>query len=247
MKIERRVIFLFFIIASLIQSFQLIPSVHEEYPNWAIPFLLMVSISQNPSISSLVTWYIGFATISFFVLGSIKEKVHGYGKYIIVRNYSKTKFILNELFKVSAWVTVLILTQFLVFYLFSLFTNIKTVNHYWDFTVLAKPLTLYILCSIGLVLIQMALELYFSSITSFLLVNCYVALSISLWNYLSYIGKGHQMIYLGIANYMMALRTDAFIDNAFSIKQNIAFIFIILIIGLTILIAKKRMKELDIH
>jgi Protein of unknown function (DUF2705) len=247
MKQEKVYIFLFMIIISIIQSIQLIDTVHESIPNWPIPFLLLISLPPESPISFLIIWYIGFATTSFFVKGNIKDMIEGYGKYILVRNYSKYKFIGKNLFSSMVCVIGLTLFQFFIFYIVSLILNIKNPYIYWDNMVLGKALLLYVLIISSLILIQMVLELFFSPTTSFLIVNCYVTLSISSWSYLTFVDKGNLIIYLGIPNYAMALRTDAFVKGDLAIDQDKALLIIVFLIIIFILSALGRMKKIDIY
>ncbi|MCY8935673.1 DUF2705 family protein [Peribacillus frigoritolerans] len=247
MRQEKISIFMFMMLISIIQSIQLISTTHEAYPNWPIPFQLLISIPTESSMSFLIIWYIGFVTVSFFVKGSIKDNIEGYGKYILVRNYNKFKFILRSLSSVSLWVLGLTIFQFLIFYLVSIFINLKTPYFYWDNTLLGKALPLYILTIICLVLLQIVLELYFSPVTALLVINCYVTLSITSWSYLSFINKGNVIIYFGIPNYMMALRTDTFVKGGLGINQDIALLIIGLMICIIPLMILRKIKKMDIY
>ncbi|MEH7128328.1 DUF2705 family protein, partial [Neobacillus drentensis] len=185
MKQEKMYIFIFFIAISIVQSINFIEIIHEIYPNWPIPFILLVCLPSDSPMSSFIMWYIGFATISFFVKGVIRDKIDGYGKYILVRNYNKFKFIMKSILSGTTWTIGIIIIQFLIFYIVSIFLNLKAPNIYWDNNNLEKTLPLYILTTITLVLLQMVLELFFSPVTTFLVINCYVSLSISSWSYLT--------------------------------------------------------------
>ncbi|MEH7131220.1 DUF2705 family protein, partial [Neobacillus drentensis] len=78
-------------------------------------------------------------------------------------------------------------------------------------------------------------------------INCYVSLSISSWSYLTFVDKGSIIIYLGIPNYMMALRTNSFLKEDFAIDQNKAFFILGILICTLTFTALRRIKKIDIY
>jgi hypothetical protein len=223
--------------------------VNNTLPNIPAYSILIFSIPNAPvPISNFIIWYISFSIISFFFfMGTIRENVNGFGKYILIRNYSKTKFILNLIFKVIIKILGMLAISIFVFYLYGNFMNINSVSMHMDALIL-KAMLLNILTIIGLILFQLVLELYFfSPITSLLINNIYVVISIAAWTYLHYIFDGKFLLYLGIANFMTALRTSPFFTENFVINQSFALIIIFIIICFLILVAIKRIRKIDIY
>ncbi|WP_028977231.1 DUF2705 family protein [Sporolactobacillus terrae] len=220
--------------------------IHESEPNWPIPLLPLLSVSDAPQLPFLMMWYFGFGLISFFVMGSVKRTVNGYGKYLFVRNYNRSKWMLFTLLKVSGWAIGLTLIQFTASGIVGWILNLDGAQVRFSGIVLIKSLSLYLLTIVCLLMVQMLLELFFSEITTFLLTNGYVTFSLAVWSYLKLVASGNTLIYLFVPNFMFPLKSIPLVEDGLQIQQDLALSIDLGVIAVITFMALRTIKKIDI-
>lgn len=245
MKRDKRFILLTIMAVSFLQAYTF-SIFHELNPNWPIPLLPLLSVSEDPQLPFLMMWYFGFGLISFFVMGSVKRTVNGYGKYLFVRNYNRSKWMLITLLKVSGWAIGLSLIQFAVSGIVGRILNLDESHVQFSEMILVKSLSLYFLTIVCLLLMQMLFELFFSEITAFLFVNGYVTFSLAVWSYLKMFATGNTLIYLFVPNFMFPLKSAPLVEDGLQIQQDLALSIDLVVIAVITLIALRTVKKIDI-
>ncbi|MCO7175012.1 DUF2705 family protein [Sporolactobacillus kofuensis] len=245
MRKNKRFILLFFIGITFFQAWTMIPGLHDFKPDWPVSLAFMISVSNNSALILMMDWYFSFGVISFFMMGMLKKDLYGFGKYMLVRNYNRKKFIVLKLVKTLALGIGFILIQVGIFSVVGeLFLNDETYI-YWYENVYALPF--YILIVVFLLMSQLILELVFSEITSFLIINIYVTLSLSFWNYLQAIGKWTWLIYFFVPNAMFPLRTNHYIHQGLFIETVLSLVIVCTLITILIFFATRLIKKVDIY
>lgn len=105
--------------------------------------------------------------IIYFFAGTLKDFTNGYGKLLIIRNYSKKKFVSKILFKTFIRIIFLTLIQYIINYLFNY-------NNFHLHTSLIKPTLMYILTIFCIILFQILIEFYIDSQYANLILVLYV-------------------------------------------------------------------------
>lgn len=108
--------------------------------------------------------------ILFSTSGSVYEITHGYGKLLIIRNYSKTKLMLRKILKTIITVLLIVCVQCLVFWPFN--GQLSPVSDG-----MAESLLMYFVILLALIMLQHLLEFYFSTqiVNLSLFIYCFIS------------------------------------------------------------------------
>lgn len=119
---------------------------------------------------SLIYVLVPVSFILFIFSGSVSNITNGYGKLLIVRNYSKTKLILKQCLINSTILIFLVLFQCVAFWFFNKFL-LPVENG------MLQSILLYYVILCGVIMLQCLLELFFSAqIASIILfIYCFVS------------------------------------------------------------------------
>lgn len=234
------------ILAMLVQGYTNVEIFTGFYANWPKPLLFLLGIEPITVYRVLIIWYIVFISLSFFFWGEISEKLDGFGKYIIIRNYSKTKFILYQYLSIALNLLGLIVFQFFIYYIM-----FAVLQKQLDFTVnllqVGQALWIYFLTFLTLLIFQMVLELYVSSQTALLVTNMYVVFSVLLAGVLFKYQKAQLLLYILLPNFAMVLRTDIRNTEAFTINYFPAVFILILLLTIMAGLSIHRIKTKDFY
>ncbi|NIK13414.1 hypothetical protein FHR85_002867 [Alkalibacillus almallahensis] len=214
--------------------------------NSVFPFLYGVPIVHSYQLETkfLLYWYLPIAAFSFYFTGYIKNALMTYGKAVIIRNYSKSKWILKRFIGMIYALCLFVLFQISIFYLF-----LSGKHSLPDGEETVKLISIYYLTLVVIFSIQLLLELYVSPQISQLIINIYIVLSVLLTKQLYLTGSSETIYYFFITNYGMGFKTGI---SSIPQYQTIIIdywvgIFVLLIFGLIILsFSMRRLKNIDI-
>ena len=140
----------------------------------------LINSSKYPEVGiNLMYVMIPVLFILFFTSGSIYEITHGYGKLLIIRNYSKTKLLLKKILKNTAALLLIVLIQWLAFLPFN-----------WHLSPVEKGMTqsllLYVIILHAIFMMQYLLEFFMPAHTAniILFIYCfasYYLVQVSTW------------------------------------------------------------------
>lgn len=226
----------------LVQSFIISKS---DFLYSGLPFTDGVPLSASFVVINryLLNWYFPVIAISFYISGFMGESLSKYGKLLIVRNYSKTLWILKEFQWLALNLLLFVVVQFLIFW-FGPFP--ESSNSFWD---VSRLILMYYLTLFTLFCIQLLLELFMSQQISLLILNSYIIISIILSSSLPSTKFVAALNYMFLPNFGMGFRNGLNSIGAFQ-TTNIQYQFCILILLALILIiiflAVKRFNKIDI-
>ncbi|RYL87313.1 DUF2705 family protein [Sporolactobacillus sp. THM19-2] len=242
MRINERS-FLFVLVLIIIQSL-----LSHRFDPLNAPFLFLegvpVSMQSGIMYQLLIYWYIPIVGMSFYFCGKVHETLVSYGQLKIIRNFSKSRWMLGFYGRLYLFVLIFVLIQVCCTWIS---------NQGWA-TDLARPvilqqLILYILALIVLFSMQMFLELFVNGQVAQLITNLYIILTILL-TYFNYSFHGWSVLnYLGIPNYGMGLRTNLTTLNTFGealVPSEIGMIILIFIESCILYFSIRRIKVMDI-
>lgn len=240
--IQNKKLFIFVLLSILIQSYLIYKS---DMLYSSLPFTDGVPISPSFVIINryLINWYLPVVAISFYISGYMEESLSKYGKFLIVRSYSKTLWVLNQFSKL-----VINLFLFASFQLISFWVGpFLEIRYSFDHLILL--ISLYYLTLLTLFCIQIYLELFLSQQLSLLIVNGYIILSIVISSSFSNGKTGGLLNYFLLPNFGMGLKNGLSSVNAFQpTNLNYLFCLIILITLIFIIVALtiRRFNRVDI-
>lgn len=223
------------LILSMIGQLLLMGYSKREYNVFPFASGIGNTLSYEVDLFSILLIYFPIIYILFFFSGRCCELIHGYGKLLIVRNYSRTKLLLKEFVKISGVLAVIVLIQTTVFYLGQFTWNPL------ESSAIIKILFLYFLTLLAIVMLGYCLELFISPQLVVIILNIYTLISIMI-NY-----DFPDNIFIDVLffpNLLYGVNNGA-IDNAGDYIVNIIIVMIIniFLIGLSIL----RSKKTDIY
>ena len=151
------------VIVTQVYVFSITSSIYSEN-GFAIGF---PEDANNPKIGLYLMYMIApVLFLLFFTSGSMYEITHGYGKILIIRNYSKTRLLMKKVLKNAGVLLSAVLLQCLVFWPFNhLFLPVKNG--------MAQSLLLYAIILHAIVLLQYLLELFIPAQTANLILFIY--------------------------------------------------------------------------
>jgi hypothetical protein len=243
MKIKGK--FLLLTIAMFVQSYSIVQMFKPVYHHWPAPFFFLLGVEPETIYIVLLMWYVVFVSLSFYFLGNVSENLHGFGKYMLIRNFSKTKFILNQYIAIAVKLLGFLFLQAGVYYLVATIMRHQTSGPV-DVSQLIKASFIYYLTLLVLLLLQMMLELFVTPQNSLLFVNMYVVFSIVLAGVLFTFKRMQPLLYVLIPNFMMSLRTDILNGQHFTIHYSMAVIVLFLLLAAIIGLSMQRIKTKDI-
>lgn len=208
----------FFVILSIIAQ-RLIINIYLPESN-IFSFLNGIPFGTNFKYLNtyMLSWIIFIlSTLSYFS-GNLTKLLNGYGKLLIIRNYSKTKLILCEISKLYLMLFLFIIIQFFVFWN----PNISFYSN--DMYSILLMSLLYFFTVIILILIQFFLELFISAEISTICIYIYTVFSVIFYNII-YINNPNLNLfyYILIPNLAMSYR-NGLIDNNFNLVNLIVLI-----------------------
>lgn len=208
----------------------LIPDIYEMPFITAMPGNEM--ISQNTYNLCIGLCYIPIPFILFIFSNDIKELLAGYGKILIIRNYSKRLMMIKAIIKAMLQITIIILIMWI-------FQNIFLTNtHRYSLQSQIYCIILYILTFSSLVVLQYVLELFFSSQISNIIANFYIILSLLLWHPTVEVNAHlSKILFINLAYVNRNGGIDAFYKN---------MLFILLILLTLIIICIETFSKKDI-
>lgn len=169
MKKSKIISFSMLLGAIILQAFAFLNASNIYYENG---FVIGISNqSKNYDVAvSLIYVIIPVAFILFFFSGTTSDLTRGYGKLLIIRNYSKSKLLLKRLLKNCVVLLLTVLLQCAIFIPFNSFLN--KIEHG-----ISCSIALYFIILHAIILLQCLLELYISAQNAniFLLVYCFIS------------------------------------------------------------------------
>lgn len=164
------------IVSLFIQIYFMKDLISEIYE---IPF---VSVMPGKEVNSqnIFNLWIGlcYIPIPFILLtfsNDVKELLNGYGKLLVIRNYSKRLLMVRTICKAVLQIGIVVLFTWIVQNVF--LTNTGR----YSLKVQALSIILYILVFSSLVVLQYIFELFLSAQTANVIINAYIILSLLLW------------------------------------------------------------------
>lgn len=233
------------IFSCVFQSYSFVAFFSSFYNQWGhIPSYLM-AIPTEASYPLMIMWYIVFSSISLYFSGELYDKLHGFGKYILVRNYNKKMFFLRFIGSIAIKIIFILIIQTSIYYLTMLFIDHDL--HSIEWLLLFKSFLIYYITMLTLILLQIGLELYISPQIAFLIVNIYVVFSILLAGLIFDYRAYKSLLYFLIPNFMMALRTDIINQQDFIIEFNYAIPLLVLYISTIICLSLQKIMKKDFY
>jgi Protein of unknown function (DUF2705) len=227
----------FLIQAGLMHSFNIFDS--------DIPFLDGIPLGVSFSIETiyLLYWYLPIAGISFYFSGYLREHLLSYGQLVIIREYSKVKWVLKRYIEVCVQLFMFVIMQLLVFYIFSFINGYINFNNFSIYLLL-----LYYLMLLVIICCQLVFELYTSPELSQVVISVYIVLSTFLSSRLYSMHSIKDLNYLLIINYGMGFRTGLSDNSLMRDVIYYPFGYILLLLFLLFLVALtiKKVKKMEI-
>lgn len=132
----------------------------DTYSSYEFGFAIGISAEYRSGnvVLTLINYMIPLIFILFFTSGSMQNLIQGYGKVLLVRNYSRTKLIVKQLFKNLLTLMIIVLFQCAAILYFNQF--LKSVK-----SGILKSLIMYFVIMSAIIMLQCLLEFYIPSHT----------------------------------------------------------------------------------
>lgn len=157
MKKTKLVSLVTLIAAIILQIFTFCRDTHNSYE-----FGFAIGISAEYRIGNiiftLINYMIPLAFILFFTSGSMQNLIQGYGKILLVRNYSRIKLIAKQILKNVLTLLIIVLFQCVAILYFNQFLKIVKSG-------ILKSLIMYFVIMSAIIMLQCLLEFYIPSHT----------------------------------------------------------------------------------
>ncbi|WP_430980841.1 DUF2705 family protein [Terribacillus saccharophilus] len=203
-----------------------------RYEDYSSAFFLL-GIPGETEYTLFIFWYFVFVSISFYFSGEVSELLSGYGKYVIIRNYHKGKWISRRYLLALLRLTIFPLILMLVAFIVSVLSSEEMENYYLT-TEIIISFVIYCLVYCNLIFLQLYLEMFITPQIALLIVNIYVIVSVLLGGLIIKFEKGMFLMPILIPNISMSLRRDyIYLTDSISICY-------LLLIGLTIFFLSYR-------
>ena len=139
---------------------QIVTFLNDANNSYEFGFAIGLSAEYRTSniVFSLINYMIPLIFILFFTSGSMQNLIQGYGKILLVRNYSRTKLIVKQLFKNLLTLLIIVLFQCAAILYFNQF--LKSVK-----SGILKSLMMYFVILSAIIILQCLLEFYIPSHT----------------------------------------------------------------------------------
>lgn len=157
MKKTKLVSLVTLIVAIILQIFTFCRDTHNSY-EFGFAIGISAEYKTGNIIFTLINYMIPLIFILFFTSGSMQNLIQGYGKVLLVRNYSRTKLIVKQLFKNLLTLLIIVLFQCAAILYFNQF--LKSVK-----SGILKSLIMYFVILSAIIMLQCLLELYIPSHT----------------------------------------------------------------------------------
>lgn len=201
------------------------------------PFLDGVPLISSSTLTYqyLLYWFFPLAVISFYFSGDLRDSIRIRGLPYITRKYNKTYFIIKQFISMFLTLSIFVVVQFLLFYVFDVNTYDLLFEDY------AKMTILYVASLLLIFSIQMYLELVVRSEISQAMICIYIVVPALLSKEL--IQNFFWFKYLFLSNYSMGLRngfnnfnplSEFLVDGMYSIGI-IAFLELSIILLLSLI------------
>ncbi|WP_047980205.1 DUF2705 family protein [Ornithinibacillus contaminans] len=202
--------------------------------------------SNQFELKLLLYWFLPIVGLSFYFSGYIKDVLRTYGEMILLRNYSKVKWIIKRYFNMVIIVTIFTVSQISVSYIVS---SLGGHYHFVGVIEFLKLIIAYYLFLVTIFTIQLFLELYVSPQVSQMMVSIYIVLSIILTKQLFSLKIPGIVYYILLPTLGMGLRNgvSSVLNDQPKIINFWTGVFILLIIkGIVIYFSVVRLKKMDI-
>lgn len=132
----------------------------DTYSSYEFGFAIGISAEYKTGniIFTLINYMIPLIFILFFTSGSMQNLIQGYGKVLLVRNYSRTKLGVKQLFKNLITLLIIVLFQCSAILYFNRF--LKNVKNG-----ILESLIMYFVILSAIIMLQCLLEFYIPSHT----------------------------------------------------------------------------------
>ncbi|MFE8065315.1 DUF2705 family protein [Priestia megaterium] len=235
-------IFICVIFIIIIQSILLSNIDVVEFP---VTFLDGIPITSSFALENrfLLLWYLPVIAISFYFSGYMSDMLRTYGKVVIVRNYSKSMWVIKQYLSMIKILLVFVLCQIGAFYFSTLGNSIFSSDE------IIKLIIVYFFTLNTLFCIQTFLELYISPQVSQLIINLYIIFSILITKALYFISAPKLLYYFLLPNYGMGFKIGVGKHTEFQthILQYWSCFIVLIIIQITIwILSIFRLKKMDI-
>lgn len=155
MKKTKLVSLVTLIAAIILQIFTFCRDTHNSY-EFGFAIGISAEYKTGNIIFTLINYMIPLIFILFFTSGSMQNLIQGYGKVLLVRNYSRTKLIVKQLFKNLLTLLIIVLFQCAAILYFNQF--LKSVK-----SGILKSLIMYFVIMSAIIMLQCLLEFYLQS------------------------------------------------------------------------------------
>lgn len=155
MKKTKLVSLVTLIAAIILQIFTFCRDTHNSY-EFGFAIGLSAEYRTGNIIFTLINYMIPLIFTLFFTSGSMQNLIQGYGKVLLMRNYSRTKLIVKQLFKNLLTLLIIVLFQCVAILYFNQF--LKSVK-----SGILKSLIMYFVILSAIVILQCLLEFYIPS------------------------------------------------------------------------------------
>lgn len=223
------------LILSIVGQLLIIGFSEREY--YIFPFATGLKRTLTYDISMLNILYIYFPIIFilFYFNGKCHDLLHGYGKLLIVRNYSKTRLLLKEYSKIMISLVIIISSQIIIFCFGEFKWEILDIN------IIIKVLVMYLLTLFTILLLAYYLEIFMEPQYVVSILNIYNIISI----YINYKVKKNIIVNILFFPGLLNGESNGAINN---INQYIVSIITITIISLLIIILTIiKNKKVDVY
>lgn len=169
MKQTKIVVLITMLIAIFLQIIAFCNSPHSYY-EFGFAIGVKSEYKELDVVMNLIYIMLPIAFILFFTSGSVQNLTQGYGKLLLIRNYSKTKLIIKQLFKNMLIILLIVLFQCVA----SLYFNKFLLSLESGIT---KALIIYFVIILAIIMLQSLLELYTSSqnVNIIIIIYCFVS------------------------------------------------------------------------
>lgn len=232
-------------IAVIVQSIVLINMFTPIYSKWPTQFYFLFGIDRDTIYQMLIIWFMFYACLSFSFFGVLSQNLYGFGKYLLIRNYSKGKFLVNQYLSAALHIVIFMVIQCSIYGIMTLVMQ-KPLHLQVNMIKLGKALWLYYLTLLTLILLQMLLELYISSHFALVIINIYVIFSILFASIIFKYQLPEYLLYALLPNFMMGLRTDILNSKPITIHYSIALCVVLVLIVFMMILSIRKIKSKDI-
>ncbi|HET7627690.1 MAG TPA: DUF2705 family protein [Bacillales bacterium] len=208
-----------------------------------LSFLDGVPIAASfPIVSQLLMyWFLPVAGMSLYFSGFLSDRLQSYGKVLIVRKFSKSKWAVQRYLKF-----IVILAVFVVMQGFLTFQEPGTPLSAQS----AGQLGMYFFTLLTVFGAQILLELYVSSRIAPFLTNFYIILSVLIAQRLIFADAPNTICYLFLPNYAMGFRTGISrfpVWRTEVIDPAVGFTILIVLQAGILMAMVYRIKRMDIY